>query len=113
MDVNPVRQLVLQFLVHSFLYYELGEPLISDHQYDEICSELKKFCKSTPEISVPYWEIVKQLGEESSGFFIKKYPPPIVSKAMHLLYQENYAKRIDFDEFVTRFGYRRESLTES
>ena len=113
MDVNLVRQLTLQFLVHSFLYYELGESLISDQHYDKICSELKKICKSSTEISVPYWDIVQQIGEEASGFFIKKYPPAIISNAMHLLYQENYAKRIDFDEFISRFGYRRESLAES
>ncbi len=113
MDVNLARQLTLQFLVHSFLYYELGESLISDRQYDEICSELKKLCNSTSEISVPYWDIVQQLGKEASCFFIKKYPPSIVSNAMHLLYQENYATRFKFDEFITRFGYRCEPSFES
>ena len=37
---NP-NMLVPYYLMHSYLYYELNEPIISDAEYDELCRELK------------------------------------------------------------------------
>ena len=37
---NP-NMLVPYYLMHSYLYYEMNEPIISDTEYDELCRELK------------------------------------------------------------------------
>ena len=33
--------LVSYYLMHSYLYYVMNEPIISDMEYDELCKELK------------------------------------------------------------------------
>ena len=112
MNTALLQQRIFQFLVHSFLYYQLGESLISDQQYDTLCKELNTLLETSTE-QVPYLDLVRQLGPEASGFSIKKYPSPIISTAMHLLYQENYASRISFSDFVARHGYRFELVSAS
>jgi len=37
-----IDMLIRQFLVHSFLYYQLDESIISDENYDRICVQLKE-----------------------------------------------------------------------
>ena len=38
---NP-NMLVPYYLMHSYLYYVMNEPIIEDIEYDEICRELKE-----------------------------------------------------------------------
>ena len=38
--VNP-NMLVPYYLMHSYLYYEINDSIITDYEYDEICRELK------------------------------------------------------------------------
>ena len=38
-DDNP-NMLVPYYLIHSFLYYEKDDPIISDEEYDRICKML-------------------------------------------------------------------------
>ena len=103
-----LQQRVRQFLVHSFLYYQLHDSVISDSKYDHLCQELQNLLQQYPD-DVPFRNIVEQtLGGEASGFSIKKYPPAIISAAFHLLYQHRYLNSLDFIEFVERFGYRHE-----
>ena len=101
------QQKVRQYLVHSFLYYQLGESIISDMQYDQICVEVGTYLRTNSNSNpLPYHDIItKSLAEDASGFSIRKYPEEIVSTAMHLLYQRNYRKSMTFDTFLSRFGY--------
>ena len=101
------QQKVRQYLVHSFLYYQLGESIISDMQYDQICVEVETYLRTNSNSnSLPYYDIItKSLAEDASGFSIRKYPEEIVSTALHLLYQHNYRKPMNFVSFLSRFGY--------
>ena len=102
-----LQQRVRQFLIHSFLYYHLGDSVISDTQYDRICQELVELLKEHPGLEVPYRELTEQtLGTEASGYTIRKFPPPIVSSALHLLYQARYRAHRPLPEFLSRQGYR-------
>ena len=38
--INP-NMLVPYYLMHSFIYYEINDSIITDYEYDEICRELK------------------------------------------------------------------------
>ena len=102
------QQKVRQYLVHSFLYYQLGESIISDMQYDQICVEVETYLRTNSNSNpLPYHDIItKSLAEDASGFSIRKYPEEIVSTALHLLYQHNYRRKsMTFDAFLSRLGY--------
>ena len=102
-----LQQRVRQFLVHSFLYYHLGDSVISDTQYDRICQELRALLQQHPQLEVPYRDLTEQaLGTEASGYTIRKFPPPLVSSALHLLYQAHYRAHLTLAEFLARQGYR-------
>ena len=102
-----IQQKIRQYLVHSFLYYQLDESIISDSHYDEICAEVLQLMEThTGSSLMPYQELVKKsLSEDASGFSLRKYPVEIISSALHLLYQHNAVKSMTFDTFLTRFGY--------
>lgn len=55
-----------QILVHSYLYYELGENLISDFEYDKIGKDLAQFKILHPEIfkQSKYYNEFKNFGED-------------------------------------------------
>ena len=102
-----IQQKIRQYLVHSFLYYQLDESIISDRHYDEICTEVLQLMETHTDSSLlPYQKLVKKsLSEDASGFSVKQYPAEIISSALHMLYQHNAVKSMTFDSFLTRFGY--------
>jgi NAD-dependent DNA ligase (contains BRCT domain type II) len=102
-----IQQKIRQYLVHSFLYYQLDESIISDRHYDHICADVAEFISdNSARNSLPFHDLVKSsLTENASGFSIRKYPPEIVSAALHLLYQTSYIDTMSFEIFLTRFGY--------
>lgn len=103
-----LRRLGRQFLVHSFLYYRLGENLISDAAFDQLAEELLTLRKAHPELELPHAAALKPaLGGEASGFGIRDYPEAIVTDAFKLLYAETMPG-VEFPEFVERRGYRAE-----
>ena len=108
-ELAPLNQRARQFLVHSFLYYRLGESVVSDEFYDRITEELRRLRKKNPKAEIPHGELIDaHLGAEASGFAIKEYPPEIISAAFKLLYAVN-SPRMEFTEFVEQRGYRTET----
>ena len=103
-----IQQKIRQYLVHSFLYYQLDESIISDLNYDQICADLAYLIlDNSDKNSIPFHDLVKSsLTENASGFSISKYPPEIVSAALHLLYQTSYIDSMSFETFLARIGYR-------
>ena len=101
-----LERLVRQFLVHSFLYYQLDESIIGDHNYDQICIQLKEAVNGQDKY-LHQNIIEKSLGAEGSGFSIHKkdYPPQIISAAFHLLYQDKFSEKKSFREFLSSYGY--------
>ena len=102
-----IQQKIRQYLVHSFLYYQLDESIISDRHYDHICADVTKLISdNSAKNSLPFHDLVKSsLTENASGFSIRKYPPEIVSAALHLLYQNSYIDSMSYENFLARFGY--------
>ena len=102
-----IQQKIRQNLVHSYLYYQLDESIISDRHYDHICGDLAKLISdNSVNNSLPFHDLVKSsLTENASGFSISKYPQEIVSAALHLLYQTSYIDSMNFETFLERFGY--------
>ncbi len=103
--VALLRQRALQFLVHSFLYYKLDEPIVGDQFFDQLATDLKNLRERHPTAEMPHADLIEpQLGAEASAFRIKQYPPRIVSTAFKLLYAANNPT-MDFVEFAEKRGY--------
>ena len=106
-EYNPEhRRLALMFLVHSFLYYQLGESILGDSEYDKLSVKLKKVIETDK--NIPHYNIIKNaLGDEASGYSIptKAYPQEIISTALHLLYQEQYKDKVSLNDFLKSYGY--------
>lgn len=99
---------IRQFLVHSFLYYQLDESIIGDHEYDMLVNEIKDLIKNQEENQDDYIYksiIENSLGAEGSGFSIRKYPQEIISTSLHLLYQQKYKQTKTFEMFLKSYGY--------
>ena len=107
-----IQQKIRQYLVHSFLYYQLDESIISDRHYDHICADVAKLISDNSAInSLPFHDLVKSsLTEDASGFSINKYPVEIISAALHLLYQNSYIDSMSYENFLARFGYSSSEL---
>jgi NAD-dependent DNA ligase len=81
-----------QILVHSFLYYQLNESIISDHTFDQWSKELVDLREQYPEEfkqSVHAKDFVDFDG--SSGFDLPYAHPDIQSTGYKLL---NYHRRL-------------------
>lgn len=99
-----------RFLVWSYLYYQLDESLVSDNEYDKLCTELKNEIREDSGRDYYYArELIEKhfSQDEASGYSIKRkeYPPEIVSTALYLLYQCKYTN-ISFEKFLSMHGYR-------
>lgn len=95
---------IRQFLVHSFLYYQLDESIIGDHEYDMLVNEIQDLIKNQDDYI--YKSIIENsLGAEGSGFSIRKYPQEIISTSLHLLYQQKYKQKKTFEMFLKSYGY--------
>ena len=109
-----LRQKLNQFLVHSYIYYQLDDSLIRDTQYDEICRELRELLQTHQEKKIPYRFVAEPaIGEEASGFTIRNYPPRIISTSLHLLYQLRYREQMPFTQFLERYGYRAQPIVNA
>jgi hypothetical protein len=107
--VAPIlRRRVYQFLVHSYLYYELNESIIDDHQYDMICKELSELVEEFPEMEVPHIDLARGVGTSGSGFYIQNYPPNIITTAFRQLWynrkENNPNFNENFEQFIGRWG---------
>ena len=81
---NP-NMLVPYYLMHSYLYYEMDEPIISDIEYDELCRELKEKWDSVEHFHKHLVD-VQSLGA-GTGYQVK-YNKRIASAAIELLKQD-------------------------
>lgn len=105
-EVAILRQRAWQYLVHSFLYYRLGEPVVSDEFYDKLVAELNELRGKHQGVAMPFAEVIDPaLGAEGSGFSIRDYPPQIVTAAFKLLYATS-SPQTGFVEFVEQRGYQ-------
>lgn len=84
--ITQIRQRRRQVLVHSFLYYQLNENVISDHKFDKFCNDLVKLQSDYPEESkaVEYYDDFKDF-DGSSGYDLPYAQPDIQSAGYHIL----------------------------
>jgi hypothetical protein len=75
-----------QILVHSFLYYQLNESIISDHTFDMWCKELVELQEKYPHIAEKgvFAREFKDF-DGSSGFDLPFHYPEIQNTGYRLL----------------------------
>ena len=74
-DTNETVELIkrrrLQLIVHSAIYYEFNDNIISDHQYDDWTEELVKLHKENPNYSDRFDQYFKDWNGETGFHFPK------------------------------------------
>lgn len=78
-----VKQRRRQILVHSYIYYELNQNIVSDAQWNKWASELVKLQEDNPQIVTDYQEQFKGWDGSTGAFF--EYDTAIISIANHLI----------------------------
>lgn len=83
---EKIKQRRLQILVHSYIYYELNDNIISDNQWNQWAHELVELQKKYPEEakSVIYADTFKDF-DGSTGMDLAYFDTFIVSRANYLL----------------------------
>ena len=81
-----IKQRRLQILVHSYIYYELDQNIISDAQWAEWAKELCQLQKENPDISksVEWYDAFKDF-DGSTGAFLPFDNEWVQCTAEHLL----------------------------
>ena len=108
LPTETLNRIIIQFLVHSYLYYRLDESLISDQQYDELAQKLRKsLTPSETDANLTFKDHHGSIiSAEASGYSIRQYSLEIISTALHLLYQNRFKNLMSFSTFLARYGYR-------
>lgn len=83
-----------QMLVHSYIYYEMNENLVSDSQWSKWAMELVELQSNHPDIAqkLPYAKDFANWDGSSGAFFDYSDKYNIVTTATHLL-QNNQVKK--------------------
>ncbi|MGB8227332.1 MAG: NAD-dependent DNA ligase LigA, partial [Sedimentisphaerales bacterium] len=76
---QKIKSLRQQIKKHDCLYYVLNKPQISDKQYDELFSQLKKLEEQHPEFITPDSPTQRVSGEPIEGFSQVKHEIPMLS----------------------------------
>lgn len=99
---EKIKQRRRQMLVHSYIYYELDDNLVSDAQWAKWAKELEQLQKNYPKESaeVEYYEDFKDW-DGSSGAFLN-FEENIKTVAEILLKQKNCSKRSIFAQNVQK-----------
>ena len=86
---EKIRQRRRQMLVHSYIYYELNQNIVSDHQWAEWAKELQELQQKYPKESAEVEEYDQfKDWDGSSGAFLK-FGENIKTVAKILLEQKN------------------------
>jgi hypothetical protein len=83
---SKIRQRRAQMLVHSCIYYEMNNNIVSDHQWQAWADELQKLQEDNPDccdIKFFDWEFRDWTG--ATGNHLPHRHPWVYNKALHIL----------------------------
>lgn len=89
-ECNDIRNIItrrrIQILVHSCLYYDMDEPIIQDHVFDQWSQELVILQNKYPDIA-KHCDYAKAFSDfdGSTGFDLPHHNLEIVNKARYIL----------------------------
>ena len=86
---NPTAELIkrrrLQILVHSCIYYTLGDNLVPDHVFDGWAKELEQLMKDHPDAYSDRFDEDFAKWDSASGFDLPLRDPWVLNKAQWML----------------------------
>lgn len=99
MDVKGrIKQLVDELNKHSYLYYVLDAPIVSDSEYDTMFSELEKLEKQNPEFKLQESPTQRVGYKVQSDFNKIKHKSPMLSLSNVF----NFEEFLDFNERIKK-----------
>lgn len=95
LNMSDIKKLISEYLIHCFLYYELGESVISDDEYNLIPLELVDRFEEVLSCDHIHKKLVKlDAIKGSTGFHLKgKYPQVVKFCAYEML--DEYKQSIE------------------
>lgn len=84
-----IRQRRAQMLVHSCIYYELNDNIVSDHKWQQWADELQKLQEDHPDcIKINFYDHNFADWTGATGNHLPHRDPWVMKKAKHLLWLE-------------------------
>ena len=94
---NQIARLVRELNEHSYRYYVLGAPAVSDAEFDQLMGELEELESGHPDLILPD-SPTRRVGSDLSGTF------PAVRHDVPMLSLDNTYSEADLIEFDARLG---------
>ena len=93
-EIDKIKQRRYQLLIHSCIYYELDQNVISDDTWNKWANELKELQDKYPDISqeVTLYEYFKDW-DASTGAFLPIAEDWVIEKAKYILQIANQPKQ--------------------
>lgn len=90
---EKIQQRRLQILIHSYLYYELNETIVSDDKWNQWAHELVELQKKYPNKSkkIRYHKQFRDFDGSTGAFF--EYDSKTINRALYLLKMDEPPKK--------------------
>lgn len=83
--IQMIEELRDEILIHSYIYYELDDSVISDYEYDKKCKQLAELQEQYPKLAEESsWHEFFHDFDGSTGFHLPKNSPYIIKRAEEL-----------------------------
>lgn len=82
---STIVQRRIQMFIHSYLYYVLDRPIVSDHQWQAWANELRMLQRNHPKLAIHFYDEDFADWDGSTGMHLPQYVW-IVDRAHHLLH---------------------------
>lgn len=81
--VSLIRRRMLQVWVHSYIYYEMDDNVISDETWSKWAMELVDLIKKYPKEfkTIKHWDVFKDFDGSTGYHLVDKATPNLISKA--------------------------------
>ena len=89
---EKIRQRRAQMLVHSCIYYELNDNIVSDHKWQQWADELEKLQSDNPDkVNINFYDHYFKDWNGATGNHLPHRDPWVMRKALYLLGRRNAA----------------------
>jgi len=86
---EKIKQRRAQMLIHSCIYYELNDNIVSDHKWQEWADELEKLQKENPQyLNIGFYDKHFQDWDGATGNHLPHRDSWVYNKALYLLRKE-------------------------
>lgn len=89
---EKIRQRRAQMLIHSCIYYELNDNIVSDHKWQQWADELEKLQRDNPDkVNIGFYDHNFKDWTGATGNHLPHRDPWVMRKSKYLLERRNAA----------------------